>query len=581
MFASRSRTMMFWRPLRRLPLLLLLLALPVSGALSSSIPQTPYADIASAGPLTHVYLGDEQSAQVAHTGDVDLEFYPPAVIPGDAGTFLVVNDALYAPDFANHGGTATGGIGVYTPFTPVSQSAVLGSGTALDPYRVTTVVDAGTTGLRLAATDFYVVGQESYRTDVVITNTTGSAVNALLYRAADCYLAGSDYGYGGVDPVTGAVMCAANPNNTPPGRIEQWLPISAGANYYEASYSQVWSWIGSHQPFPDTCRCNDLIDNGAGLSWNLAIPAHGQVTRSHYTTFSPLGYVPLTTQKTADAAQSAPGAGNGYTISIHNTNSISVVVDSIIDTLPAGFTYTPGSTTGVTTADPTVAGQDLTWTGPFTVPNASSITLHFNVTVATTPGLYYNNVRASAGAFVVNPTGNTAPIMVGAPSDVWHFHGYTLQGSPSSACTVTPLPASCTPMPGVTVELYVRNEGQPWPTTPKRVTVSDASGFFYLVDVKFDYYRVVEVDPAGYVSTGAWAAAPGAVIDANTIEYNNPPAGVYQSRFWDDIPTPTPTDTPTPTPTFTPTPTPIPTDTPTPTPTPQPEFHVWLPLILK
>lgn len=591
MHASQTRAHPAWQRFRRLPLLLLLLVLPVSGAFSSSIPQTPYADIASAGPLTHVYLGDEQSAQVAYTGDASLEFFPPSTIPGDAGTFLVVNDTLYAPDFANHGSTATGNLGIYTSFTPVSQSVVLGAGTAIDPYRVTTVVDAGATGVRLAATDFYVVGQESYRTDVVITNTTGSAVDVVLYRAADCYLAGSDSGYGAVDPATGAVMCAANANNTPPGRIEQWLPISAGANYYEAQFNELWSWIATHQPFPDTCRCNEFIDNGAGLSWSLTVPANGQATRSHFTTFSPMGYVPLTIQKTADAAQSAPGAANGYTISISNTNPISIAVDSIVDTLPAGFTYTLGSTTGVTTTDPSIAGQDLTWTGPFTVANASTISLHFGVTVAGTPSTYYNNARADAGIYVVNPTGDTAPITVTAPLDIWHFHGYTLRGGPSDSCTITPLPASCTPMPGVQVELYVRNEGQPWPATPKRVTVSDASGFYYLVDVEFDYYRVVEVDPAGYVSTGAWAAAPGAVIDANTVEYNNPPRGVHQSRFWDDVPTPTPTPTdtptptPTPTPTETPTPTPTPTatptDTPTPTPTPLPEIHLWLPFVSK
>jgi hypothetical protein len=44
-------------------------------------------------------------------------------------------------------------------------------------------------------------------------------------------------------------------------RIEQWLPISAGANYYEAQYNEVWSWIATHQPFSDTCRCSEFIPN--------------------------------------------------------------------------------------------------------------------------------------------------------------------------------------------------------------------------------------------------------------------------------------------------------------------------------
>src|SRR5439155_2564536 len=53
---------------------------------------TPFPDISSAGPLTHVYLGNELSCQVAHSGDADLELYPPDTIPGDCGSFLVVQN---------------------------------------------------------------------------------------------------------------------------------------------------------------------------------------------------------------------------------------------------------------------------------------------------------------------------------------------------------------------------------------------------------------------------------------------------------------------------------------------------------
>lgn len=121
----------------------------------------------------------------------------------------------------------------------------------------------------------------------------------------------------------------------------------------------------------------------------------------------------------------------------------------------------------------------------------------------------------------------------------------------------------------MTLSLYVRNEGEPAPGLLKRTTVSDASGFWYFVEVgPFDYYRIVAVDPAGYVATGAWAQREGTVVDWNTTEYHNVAPFVYQNRFWFDIPTPTPTDTPIPTDT----PTPIPTDTPTPTPTPTPDY---------
>lgn len=250
----------------------------------------PYTTISSAGPLTNIFLGAEASAQVAHQLDgTTYEVYPPSTIPGDFGTFVVVADVLYAPDFLNHGGTATASIGTYTAFSMVSQSPVMGSGTSGDPYRVTTVYDVGTTGLQLTQIDSYVVGQESFQTDIELANTGGSAVDAILYRAFDCYLGGSDSGYGLQSGTS--VGCSENPNNNPPGRIEQLVPMTSGNSYYEAGFSQVWAAIGTHMPFNNTCRCGENIDNGAGISWNVTVPAGGTSDISHQTVFSPTGVV--------------------------------------------------------------------------------------------------------------------------------------------------------------------------------------------------------------------------------------------------------------------------------------------------
>jgi hypothetical protein len=96
-----------------------------------------------------------------------------------------------------------------------------------------------------------------------------------------------------------------------------------------------------------------------------------------------------------------------------------VTLTSITDTLPAAFTYTAGSTTGATTSDPTISGQTLTWAGPFTVPGGSlatpgTISVHFAVTVSSTPGDYFNNAGAASPVFTVVPTGDTAKITVGS-----------------------------------------------------------------------------------------------------------------------------------------------------------------------
>jgi uncharacterized repeat protein (TIGR01451 family) len=283
-----------------------------------------------------------------------------------------------------------------------------------------TVVDLGTTGLRITQTDTYVVGEESYRTDVTVRNSGTTTRNAILYRAGDCFLQNSDSGFGEVDPATGAVACAAG--NTPGARIEQLFPISAGSSYYEAGFSQVWAQIGAQAAFPNTCRCTELIDNGVGLSWNIAVPAGGAVTRSHLVTFSPLGRRPLSMEKVADAPTSAAGGRNGYTITVRNPNTGAVTLSSITDTLPSGFSYVAGSTTGLTTANPSTSGSTLTWNGSFSVPGTGTATLTFDVDVGGAAGQFFNSAAATAtGGFSVAPTGPTAPITVlgggGPPND--------------------------------------------------------------------------------------------------------------------------------------------------------------------
>lgn len=388
---------------------------PSKNNLSADAPAvTPYVDIASAGPLTHVYIGNELSCQVAHVSDTVFEFFPASVIPGDSGTMIALGGTLYTPDFNNHGGTATGGLGVRVVFTPISQTPVTGTGTAANPFTVITVVAVGTTGLTIQQNDTYVTGDEAYRTTITITNT-GSLASGVLYRAADAFLGGSDSGYGFTEVFGNrkAVGCSVNPNNSPAGRIEEWVPLTGGNNFYQNHFGSVWSWIATKAPFPDTCACSTFQDNGAGISWNFTIPTGGSATFAHVTTFSPLGLQALITSKTADSATSTPGAHNGYTITIENTNPSPVTLNSITDTLPTGFSYVSGSSSGVTSADPTVSGQTLTWAGPLQVSANSSVSLHFGVVVASAPGNYFNEAGGEAsGGYTVTATGPTAPITV-------------------------------------------------------------------------------------------------------------------------------------------------------------------------
>ena len=120
----------------------------------------------------------------------------------------------------------------------------------------------------------------------------------------------------------------------------------------------------------------------------------------------------VTASKTADRSATIPSATDGYSVTLANGSSSSFTVSTVTDTLPTGFTFVPGSTTGGITTAPAVSGNQLLWTGSFTVPPGGALMFHFNVTVATAPGHYTNTVTADAGSASVVPATNVAPIDV-------------------------------------------------------------------------------------------------------------------------------------------------------------------------
>jgi hypothetical protein len=262
-------------------------------------------DINSGGPLTNIWVDPTLSCQVSYAGDAVNEFYPSGAVPGNCGTALSVDGALYRSQNVPVNGTV---------FTQAGGTGVTGNGTTGSPYRVSTTVDAGGSGMRLTEVVSYVVGLELYRTDLTVTNS-GATRNVIVYHAGDCYLQGSDIGYGFVE--AGAAGCSTNPNNNPNSRIEEFYPITGGSEFYEAGYAEVWAAINTQNPFPNTCRCTERIDQGAGISFDGAVPAGGSRTVSYYTRFSPTGQIgPPTT------VAPPTGGGNTNITNITNINNI-------------------------------------------------------------------------------------------------------------------------------------------------------------------------------------------------------------------------------------------------------------------
>ena len=100
-------------------------------------------------------------------------------------------------------------------FTPVSQSAVTGSGTSGSPYTVVTVVTAGPS-LELTQTDTYVTGRRALPVDARGQEPRQrSADRPSIYRGMDCYLGGADNGYGYQDVASGGTGCSTNAEQQP------------------------------------------------------------------------------------------------------------------------------------------------------------------------------------------------------------------------------------------------------------------------------------------------------------------------------------------------------------------------------
>jgi CSLREA domain-containing protein len=239
----------------------------------------PFKLIESAGPLDRIWLGRDLSCQVHYVGDQNESFFGGN--PGSCGTRLRLDGSNVEPSLSE-------------------QSDVTGSGTRSDPFKVVTAAgvingdsETGFQTLSITRTDTYVVGDDYYRSDVEVNNQTGQAYSALLWHWADCYLQDSDVGYGYFDASSGGIYCSATANNSPAARIEGFVPVSGGARWFEGEYGEAGN--PPAEGFPNTCLCDQSLDNGMGISWNFDLPAGGSVTRSFLTAFSPTGHVVDTT----------------------------------------------------------------------------------------------------------------------------------------------------------------------------------------------------------------------------------------------------------------------------------------------
>ena len=123
----------------------------------------------------------------------------------------------------------------------------------------------------------------------------------------------------------------------------------------------------------------------------------GQVVSDDDSVVSPvLGLGGIAITKTVDHSQVNPGEVVTYTITVTNTSDSLTTVTNIVDVLPRGFIYQPG--TGVldgAATEPSISGRTLTWAGVSLPPGGSAVVeLGVLVSASAGPGDHDNIARA-------------------------------------------------------------------------------------------------------------------------------------------------------------------------------------------
>src|SRR5205085_10670797 len=125
-------------------------------------------------------------------------------------------------------------------------------------------------------------------------------------------------------------------------------------------------------PFQVTFPYSGLSPQSLGISYQKVIVGGA------------CGVTAPTIVKTHNVSSVQQGGAVTYTLTVNNSSSTAIVVSSISDTLPAGFSYqsTGAGTLGVPTTSPSAgATGTVTWTLPAntTIPGSSTRTFVFSV----------------------------------------------------------------------------------------------------------------------------------------------------------------------------------------------------------
>jgi RHS repeat-associated protein len=243
-----------------------------------------------------------------------VTYHPDLFFGGTAcGTFLTVGGRHFGPSNVPAGSTSR------SEAWSAGAQTVTGNGSAGSPWRTVSRATAGDSGLSVAQIDTWVQGASNWSTTITVRNSGTVAQATKVYRAADCYVDGSDSGGGYGRGDEGSATCVGNSLAFEIRDQSSYTqPTASGSlarvRTYVNDYYSVWSAVGSGAELPNTWLGNQVVDNGHALGWSLAVnPGQSLSVRlvsSLRTPSIPLAQLP---------GAGAPGVSSPFGVSTSST----------------------------------------------------------------------------------------------------------------------------------------------------------------------------------------------------------------------------------------------------------------------
>jgi Ca2+-binding RTX toxin-like protein len=181
-------------------------------------------------------------------------------------------------------------------------------------------------------------------------------------------------------------------------------------------YAVSYQWRRNNVSIADADAA-DYVVTGTDVGTSLSCVVTAEGTRSAISAGVLARWEPLQLTVVPDLDAVTPSSTDVYTVRLSNPNPTTVAISSLELTMPGGFSYRLGTTTGAITTNPTLTGPGaltLRWSGGFTVAAEADAVVRAGVTATAAPGDHFTSARAFpvSSAFTIPATGQTGRVTV-------------------------------------------------------------------------------------------------------------------------------------------------------------------------